>query len=89
VPDRIRQERQRLGLTASEVAEALDVGVGDVAAWEHGEAEPTTCQLKGLSELFCCSPDCLLGLAPSAGCEVDGSAGRIPLSCEEGVPEGS
>lgn len=60
VPEMIQQERLRLGLTIEEVAGVLGVEAATVAAWEQGEAEPAVSQLRGLAQLFECSPEQIL-----------------------------
>lgn len=57
-----RSERVRSRLSAKQVGEALDVSEYTIRSWERGDTEPTSTQLKGLSELYGCTMDYLVGL---------------------------
>lgn len=61
--DVLRWARERLNLTAKQVAEEskklakrhfVEVSEDDLSAWEAGEAEPDMEQLETLAEIYCC-----------------------------------
>lgn len=62
--ERIRQLRERSGMTQSELAKKLDVTRSSVNAWESGLSTPTTQYIVALSKLFHVSADYLLGTEP-------------------------
>lgn len=57
---RIRDERERLGLTREKMAEVLDITPGYIADLERGEARLSVQGLINLCQLFHCSSDYLL-----------------------------
>ena len=57
---RIREERERLGLTREAMAEVLDITPGYLADLERGEARLSVQGLINLCQLFRCSADFLL-----------------------------
>ena len=59
--DRIKQLRKQKGLTQKEMAEAVGVGVSNVAMWESGKRTPSFKLLNDLSDLFDTSIDYILG----------------------------
>jgi transcriptional regulator with XRE-family HTH domain len=48
---RLREERNRLGLSQPKLAEAVGVSKNTVIAWEKGTTSPNAVQLSGLSVL--------------------------------------
>lgn len=59
--DRIRQERQYAGYTPTEMAARLGIGVGEYAAFEADEAEPSDSLLSTIACLCGTTPDRLRG----------------------------
>ncbi len=59
--NRIKANRQRLGLSQDALAERLDVSRQAVTKWESGKAMPSTERLLLLAEVFGCSLDELTG----------------------------
>lgn len=59
--ERIKAERQRLGLSQDALAEQMDVSRQAVTKWESGRSAPSTEKLLKLSTLFGCSLDDLAG----------------------------
>jgi phosphoribosylformylglycinamidine cyclo-ligase len=64
--DRIRLQRERKGLTQSDVARALDVSPQAVSKWERGENAPDIGLLSPLADALGVSVDWLLGRAGRA-----------------------
>ncbi len=63
IGDRIRQLREREGISQSALAEALGATRAAVNAWEMGISNPSMQSLVELSQYFRVSVDHLLGLA--------------------------
>ena len=63
--ENIKALREELGMTQSELAEALFVTPQSVSRWEKGLAYPDIEKLPQLSQIFGVSVDELLGVAPS------------------------
>lgn len=59
--NRIKSEREQLGLTQSDLSKKLNVSQQTIGSWEVGRTEPSTENLQKLSELFNTSIDYLLG----------------------------
>ena len=53
---KIREHRERIGLSQKQLAAALGVDSSAVSLWESGKTAPTMKNLKKLAELFSCSP---------------------------------
>jgi class 3 adenylate cyclase len=64
---RVRQQRERLGLSQRELADALQVSPQAVSKWERGENGPELVQLPNLASLLDLSLDELLGANPVVG----------------------
>ncbi|MEG1989986.1 MAG: helix-turn-helix transcriptional regulator [Clostridia bacterium] len=60
--DRIKQLRERLGISQSQVAKKLQVSRSSVSSWEMGLTMPTSVYLIELAKLFRCSTDYILGV---------------------------
>ena len=60
IADRIKQLREQLGLTQSELAKRLGITRSSVNAWEQGISVPSTQFIVELSGLFHVSTDFLL-----------------------------
>lgn len=59
--NRIKSEREKLGITQSDLSKKLNVSQQTIGSWEVGRTEPSTENLQKLSELFNTSIDYLLG----------------------------
>lgn len=59
--ERIRELRERNGMSQAELARKLDVTRSSINAWESGLSTPTTQYVVALSKLFHVSTDHLLG----------------------------
>ncbi len=57
---RLRELRERRGLSQRQVAKSLNVSPGAVARWESGDNKPTMDNLLALATLLDCSTDMLL-----------------------------
>ncbi len=57
---RLRELRERRGLSQRQVAEQLKVTPGAVARWELGDNKPTMDNLLALAALLDCTTDALL-----------------------------
>lgn len=70
--DRIKNLRENIGLTQSQLANRLGVTRAAVNAWEMGISFPSTALLAELSRLFGVSTDYLLGLDCHASLDITG-----------------
>ncbi|MEF2837747.1 MAG: helix-turn-helix transcriptional regulator [Oscillospiraceae bacterium] len=61
---RISARRKALGLTQDALAEQLGITAQAVSKWENGQSCPDITMLPRLAEIFRCTTDELLGLAP-------------------------
>ena len=61
-PERLKDLRDRLGFTQSDLAKKLSITRASVNAWEMGISAPSTSWLVELSNLFHVTTDYLLGL---------------------------
>lgn len=61
MPNMIRSERSRLGLSQVELAEKLDVSESTIREWETGKRQLSVGKLLEMSELFGCTTDYILG----------------------------
>lgn len=62
IGDKIKELRERSGISQSELAKRLNVTRSSVNAWEGGLSAPTAAYLVELAKLFHVSTDYLLGL---------------------------
>ena len=65
IGNRIRQLRQRAGMTQSELARGLNVSPALISAYELGERKPGLKSLTQLADFFQVSSDYLLGINSS------------------------
>lgn len=72
VATQIKQHRLSAGLTATQLADAVDVSVPLVSQWEGGAKMPSPVLLVKLAQVFGCTTDELLGLRRE---EVENRAG--------------
>lgn len=63
LPKAIRDQREKRGLTQTELATALNRTQGAVSQWELGKTEPDFESLAAMDELFGQSPGFILALA--------------------------
>lgn len=61
LPEKIREQRSKLGYSQRELARQLDVSPSVVSGYETGERTPSVEVLLSLAGLFRCSTDYLLG----------------------------
>jgi len=61
---RIAAHRKALGLTQDALAEQLRITAQAVSKWENGQSCPDITMLPKLAEIFGCTTDALLGIAP-------------------------
>ncbi len=61
--ERLRQARERRGLSQAELARRIGAGVNQVPRYENGQAEPSPMLLKRLARSLEITSDYLLGLA--------------------------
>ena len=60
---KIKEERERAGLSQDQMADVLGVHKNTVSGWEKGNFEPTSKNVVQLATLFGCSADYLLGVS--------------------------
>lgn len=63
IADRIKELRQQVGLTQSDLAKKLNITRSSVNAWEMGISVPSTQYVVELAAIFHVSTDYLLGSA--------------------------
>lgn len=61
LPEKLRLLRERAGMSQRNVAQRLGVSPAIISAYENGERTPSLENLLGLSYLYKCSTDYLLG----------------------------
>ena len=79
LPARLKQMRERAGLSQRQAAERLNVSASIISGYETGERTPSVENLLALSNLYKCSVDYLLGkksVPPSAGIDLSGLTER-------------
>lgn len=54
--EKIKEYRERLGLSQAELAEGVGVDRSSVSLWESGKTMPTIKNLRRLAALFSCKP---------------------------------
>ncbi len=62
--ERLKTLRKAKGLTQRDMAKQFRVSDVGYGAWERGDTEPSIDNIMRLCELFGCSSDSLIGLAP-------------------------
>lgn len=72
ISERIRQLRERVGFSQSQLAKKLDVTRSSVNAWEMGISAPTTQYVVAMAKLFHVSTDYLLGMESTLQFSVEG-----------------
>ena len=102
ISDRIRDARQKAGLTQAALADALGISQPTVNRWERGEGEPSAAQLTAIAGATGTSPEWLAFASAkpgaTAGADTIGTAGEtiafqgVPgaysqLACREAYPE--
>lgn len=63
---KIRELREKAGLTTAEIASAMGLCVSTVYKWENGPNQPTADNLLKLAELLHCTIDEIFGREPPA-----------------------
>lgn len=58
----IKERREELGMTQTELAQKVGVEQSSVARWERGATSPTAANLMKLSQVLNCTLDRLAGL---------------------------
>lgn len=61
---KLKERRQALRLTQSELASKLNMTRRSVIRWEKGQAMPSTKKLRKLAELMGCSPEDFFKIQP-------------------------
>lgn len=61
LPDRLKEQRTKLGLTQKEIADKLNMGSTSYQRYENGTREPKLQTLCELADIFNTSTDYLLG----------------------------
>lgn len=58
---RLKEERQKAGLTQESLARQMDLSVSTIVKWEHGHMNPSFDNLSKLREILGCRMDDLFG----------------------------
>lgn len=61
--DRLRQTREKRGLTQRELARSCDIGENQINRYESGSGEPSIANLASIAHVLGVSTDYLLGLS--------------------------
>ena len=72
ISERIRQLRERVGFSQSQLAKKLDVTRSSVNAWAMGISAPTTQYVVAMAKLFHVSTDYLLGMESTLQFSMEG-----------------
>ncbi len=72
IADKIKNLREKRGITQSELAKRLGITRSGVNAWEMGISIPSTQYVVKLAELFSVSTDYLLDVHKTSSVSVDG-----------------
>ena len=75
--NRIRQQRNKLGMTQKELSNALEISQTTLSNWERGTHEPNHQALIQFSAMFDCSIDYLLCNCDHEGQATDSSTKEI------------
>ena len=81
---RIAGHRKALGLTQDALAEQLGITAQAISKWENGQSCPDISMLPKLAEIFNCTTDALLGIAPKELPPVYASAPEPPAEIPDG-----
>jgi len=80
--DRIKNLREQMGITQSQLAKQIGITRSSVNAWEQGISVPSTQYIVELSNIFKVSTDYLLGVGASSSVSVEGlTEADIQLVC--------
>ena len=71
-PERLKDLRDRLGYTQSDLAKKLSITRASVNAWEMGLSTPTTQYVAAMAQLFHVSSDYMLGIENRIQITLDG-----------------
>ena len=72
VADRIKQLREQMGMTQTELAKRLGITRSSVNAWEMGISVPSTQYIVELSRMFMVTTDYLLCAGPAVAIDATG-----------------
>ncbi len=61
LPERLRELREKSGLSQNDIAKRLDVAAATISGYERGERTPSLSAILSFSYIYNCSVDYLLG----------------------------
>ena len=83
LPEKIKQLREQLGMTQTELAKTLQLTRSSVNGWEMGLSMPSTSMVVELAKVFNVSTDYLLGLDKNASLNISGlSEKEVAILCD-------
>lgn len=83
LPEKIKQLREQLGMTQTELAKILQLTRSSVNGWEMGLSMPSTSMVVELAKVFNVSTDYLLGLDKNATLNISGlSEKEVAILCD-------
>lgn len=83
LPEKIKQLREQLGMTQTELAKTLQLTRSSVNGWEMGLSMPSTSMVVELAKVFNVSTDYLLGLDKNASLNINGlSEKEVAILCD-------
>ena len=72
ISDKIKELRERAGMSQAQLAKKLDVTRSSVNAWEMGLSTPTTQYVVAMTKLFHVSADYILGIESDKSISLQG-----------------
>ncbi|HHX75644.1 MAG TPA: helix-turn-helix transcriptional regulator [Limnochordia bacterium] len=84
---RIRELRNKKGMTQKDLASLLGVTDAAIGMWENGRREPNAEHIKRMANIFCVTTDYLLGQESPQKQVIPTIAAKMPEGWDELTPE--
>jgi transcriptional regulator with XRE-family HTH domain len=84
---RIRELRNKKGMTQKDLASLLGVTDAAIGMWENGRREPDAERIKRMANIFCVTTDYLLGQESPQKQVIPTIAAKMPEGWDELTPE--
>lgn len=79
LPERLRDLREKCGLSQGDVAKRLDIAASNISGYERGERTPSLPTMLSLSYVYNCSVDYLLGKKQEDTSRVTVDISEVPM----------